>query len=732
MYLRYWAAAVLGLSFTNITAAEEAANLGSMEVIAETGDSLLPTFEQQFERFLRRPGAETVVSTQKFDSSHLGTLENILAATPGVYSVARGNANSGLYSIRGTDIASSGPRNGRGIRAYIDGVPLGRTEAGLTVSLIDVLAADYVEVYRGANSLKFGGVASGGALNFVSRNGINSPGTRISVEAGSYDFHQTQLQHGGQSDDGNIDYYVSLSDNRTDGYQNHSDTITTRLTSNLGWSVSDDVNTRFYLTVGRDHQEQGGSIPLNFLDRESETSGISRTTGEENLRSESRDLDRNFDYFRFANRTDIVLNDSHKIGVDSFILYSDFDHLPFNAIVDNIWREGGIGLRYDGLLNVAGVPTELTGGVRTSYTYGEFKRFQYESGGHEQADKIGDDQFHSLLTEVYGEAAFSVTDATRLFLGMQYVNLQRELKDRFQQAIPDSFLQGGSSANDEGYNIHFTSFNPKIGLNIEFADNQFFFTSLARSFEVPTGSDVKDVVVEAGSADFIKPQRAWTYEIGTRGGDDDLFYDLTLYYSKIRDEILTRCGDVVCSETVAFNADHTIHSGIELGLGAKVLEDIVSQGDALRVNTTFNYNNFKFDDDDTFGDKRLPVIPQKTLLTSFNYSHASGFYSELEYRYASERGATYDGSGGDGWEIPSYETLGITLGYKPKNKPYSFYVQGVNITDEIYASTFTAEPTQPTDTVFGMGPPQQVLRQFVDVRPANGEAYYAGFTYQYD
>jgi iron complex outermembrane recepter protein len=104
---------------------------------------------------LRRPGAETVVSTEQFDSSHLGTLENLLASTPGVYSVSRGSTASGLYSIRGSDIATDGPRNGRGVRAYIDGVPLGRTEAGLTVSLIDLLAAEFASSTRTTTSLFF-------------------------------------------------------------------------------------------------------------------------------------------------------------------------------------------------------------------------------------------------------------------------------------------------------------------------------------------------------------------------------------------------------------------------------------------------------------------------------------------------------------------------------------------------------------------------------------------------
>lgn len=712
---------------TNLVA-EDATKLPSLEVIAETGDSLTPTYEQQMQRFLRRPGAETVISTEKFDSSHLGTLENLMASTPGVYSVARGNQNSGLYSIRGTDIATSGPRNGRGIRAYIDGVPLGRTEAGLTVSLIDILAADYVEVYRGANSLRFGAIASGGAFNFVSRTGLNNPGTRISAELGSFDFQQKQFQHGAA--DGALDYYISISDNRTSGYRDHTQTNARRLSSNLGWVINDDLETRFFFTIGKDHQESANGIPLNLIDQ------VGRQASFGHNRAEDLDYDRNFDYVRFANRTDLILDGGQKIAFDSFILYTDFDHLPYNAIVDNLWREAGIGVRYDDVIELSGISTEVTGGIRASYTDGRFKRFQHRNGGHDKGRKVDDNHFTSLLIEAYGETAFLLNEQTRLFLGLQYVNVSRKLKDNFQDFVlgvrnPNSTggPQQGSTTDDEGYDVDYHTFNPKLGLNFEFIEDLFLFTSLSRSYEVPTASDVSDVVSNNADASVIDPQSAWTYEVGVRGGDDDLFVDLTLYYSKIKDEILTRCDNSTnCTDTIAFNADKTLHSGIELGIGYTLANNWLSQGDRIKVNTTWNHNNFKFDDDEIFGSQRLPVIPKNNVFTSLNYTHASGFYTELEYRYASKRGATYDGSGGDGWEIPSYETWGLLAGYKPKGKPYSFYLQGTNLSDERYVSTFTAEPTQPVRRR-GMS---FVPQEYVNVRVANGRALYAGFTYQFD
>ena len=713
-------------------------------VIANPSGGNTPTFDEQFERFLRRPGAETVVSTEQLDNSHLGTLDNLLSETPGVYSIARGNQNSGLYSIRGTDIATDGPRNGRGIRAYIDGVPLGRTEAGLTVSLIDVLAADYVEVYRGANSLRFGAISAGGALNFVSRTGKNNPGTKISAEVGAFDYQQYQLQHGGES--ASTDYYASLSTIQSEGYREQTETDVVRLTSNIGLALSDAIDTRFFFTLGKDHQEQASTIPLNLI----EENGRDASFG--NTRNVDFDTDRNFDYVRLANRTDWTLEQNGKIAFDSFVLRTEFDHLPtpFSGLVDNTWEEFGIGTRYDLVTQIAGMTTEFTAGIRGSYTDGEFLRFQHLNGGQNQGDKVNDTGFESLLVEAYGEAALSLSDSLRLFLGAQVVDISRELHDNFRENVtrlgpfgPPAFdsqgnqlerPQPGSDTDDDGYDVDFDTINPKLGINWQYHDDYFFFASIARSYEVPTGSDVSNVVSNGAGENGIVPQEAWTYEIGTRGGNDTFFVDLTLYRSEVSDEILSRSCDEnlgddlsVCSETIAFNAGDTIHQGIELGMRYGLGESLIYEGDSSALSATWNYSDFNFDNDPIFGNNRLPVIPEHTLFLSWEYTLANGFYAEADFRYASERGATYDGSGGEGFTLPSYETYGLLLGYKPEGKPYSFFVQGTNLTDEIYASTFTAEPTQP---ISGFGP-NRAPQEFVGVRVANGRAWYAGFTYAF-
>lgn len=731
----------LTLLFTTIQAVasvpHDAESQSKLQVITDIAGDNTHSFEEQQQRFLRRPGAETVVSTEELDTKHLANLENLLVETPGVYSIGRGDQNSGLYSIRGTDIATSGPRNGRGIRAFIDGVPLGRTEAGLTVSLIDVLAADYVEVYRGANSLRFGAISAGGALNFISRSGKNHTGTRLSLERGAFGFQQLHLEHGGHSEV--TDYYVSLSDNHAEGYRDHTATDTKRLSTNLGWSLQDNLDTRFFLTAGQDHQELADAIPFEEMEHHPRSAGRF---------AQAADTDRNFDYIRLANHTDWRLNHHNKLAFDAFLLHTQFDHLgsPSAGIVDNTWNEWGLGVRYDQEFTVLDIPSEFTGGLRVSLTNADFLRFRHRNSGRNRDRKVNDADLESTLLETYAEVAFNLSDSTRLFVGFQAVDIDRRLRDNFRQEIAPiaagfdqerllSLPQPGSSPLDQSYDIGYQTINPELGINWEFVANYFFFVSAARSYKIPTAHDVADITASGASARDLSPQTGWTYEVGMRGGNHRLFVDATLYYAPIDDEILTRrCNPAqgddlsVCDETIAFSVDNTIHQGIELGLHITLLENLFSNGDHLESRTTWNYSDHRFDNDPQFNNNRLPVIPKHTLFTLLHYNHPSGFFAEVEHRYVGERGATYDGSGGSGWSVPHDSTWGMQLGYKAKHLPFSIYIQGTNLGDKIFPSTFIAEPTQPSSGITHGAIPTQHHQEFVDVRVANGSAWYAGIS----
>ncbi|TSE18497.1 Fe(3+) dicitrate transport protein FecA [Tepidimonas alkaliphilus] len=700
----------------NQPTAEQA--LDEIRVIADPVADDVPSFHQQRERFLRRPGAETVVDTRHWQDKRLSNFEDAFALTPGIHAFARTDSTGGLYSIRGSDIATEGPRNGRGIRAYQDGVPLGRTEAGITNALMDMLAADYVEVYRGPNSLRFGALATGGALNFVSRTGRSFEGHGLRATVGSYGYRQVQYEYGfGAERD---DVYVSVSSSRSDGYRRHDVSEYFRVTGNWGRDLGGGLNNRLYLHLGRTRDETSSTLPLATYWRDPRNPGQYAV---------EFDLDANFEYARLANRLVQRLDNRRRIEADAYLIWIRFDHLPspFTGIVDRTWREHGLGVRYSGLHDLGGLEAELVGGLRYNGSHGDFFNWQHRNNGQDKGPKTMEADFRSRLIEAHGELALRLRSDLRAFFGLQLARGQRDYAEKpvppvpacgpvvgtpppFCQALGNQRPQPGSAASPASRSTDFDTVNPKLGINWEFSPRWFAFGSIARSFEAPTDSDVANA---AGVGRRVDPQRAWTIEGGVRGGDEVLSADVTLYHMRIRGEILSECrpGIPNCAQNVAFNADRTIHNGIEAGFGARLARGLLADGDSLRIDGVWNWTDMRFDGDRRYGNNRLPVIPRHTLHVELTHRLPTGWHWGLNAHHVGSRTATYDGSGGAAFVVPGYTLWGLRLGYAPKGANWRVALDAKNLADKAYVAQFTPVPTAGT-------------RSSPDIRPGVGRALY--------
>src|SRR3546814_20101078 len=72
-------------------------------------------------------------------------------------------------SIRGSGLSRA--YGTRGLAMYFDGIPLNTSGGLLDFFEIDPSAYSYVEVFKGANALRYGSNALGGAINIVTPTG---------------------------------------------------------------------------------------------------------------------------------------------------------------------------------------------------------------------------------------------------------------------------------------------------------------------------------------------------------------------------------------------------------------------------------------------------------------------------------------------------------------------------------------------------------------------------------
>ena len=208
----------------------------------------------------RTPGGVALIGSTEINES-LGTnLKDVLDFVPGVLIQGRQGATSeeSQFSIRG-----SGLRNNfhvRGVNILNDGFTLNNADGFFRPEVLELSSSKRVEVYKGGNALRFGGISLGGAVNLVSKTGADAGKVELWSEGGSFEFAKNYMASGQVY--GPFDIYGGFSDTRSEGYREHSETNRQRYFTNLGYQFSGGTTLRFDLSYVRNMQALPGSLTL--------------------------------------------------------------------------------------------------------------------------------------------------------------------------------------------------------------------------------------------------------------------------------------------------------------------------------------------------------------------------------------------------------------------------------------------------------------------------------------
>ena len=240
------------------------------------------------------------------------------------------------------------------------------------------------------------------------------------------------------------------------------------------------------------------------------------------------------------------------------------------------------------------------------------------------------------------------------------------------------------------------------------------FGNISRSAEVPSfGESVSPNFLNPTFPTIpfflIKPQVATTYEIGTRGNRPDYKWELVGYRSDIRDEL--QCQYSSFGNCNVTNLPRTIHQGIEAGAGAAIFRNIfVAAGtpDKLWLNLAYTFNDFRFDNDPTFGNNQLPGAPRHYLRAELLYKHPTGFYVGPNLEWVPE---SYYVDSANTLRTSAYALVGLKAGMD-NGGTYSMYIEARNLANKSYiASASVIDRANPASPLF---------------EPGTGRAVYAG------
>jgi iron complex outermembrane receptor protein len=653
-----------------------------------------PALDVLREEIAKTPGGVAVIDAETYKTGRATTLKDALDFAPGVYVQPRFGAEESRISIRGSGLQRT--FHGRGLKLLQDGVPLNLADGGFDFQSVEPLSARAVEVYRGANALEFGSTTLGGAVNFISHTGYDSAPFSARVEYGSFDSYRTQVSSGMVL--GAFDYYISVSHFSQDGFREHSQQNNDRLFANFGYRLSPEWETRFYLTYVQSDSELPGAITEQQL--EDDPREAQRNAFFAPVDVVLSNWKRDYELLRIANKTTWQRGDE-RLSISSFWAYKDLDH-PILFWIDQLSNDFGVDARYDHTGDLLGHRNHLTLGISPTWGVLQDNRFANNLGNRGKrldpspfgTSAPSDSEQISLNLDFYGQDRFYFLPTWAVVVGGQVSYASRDNHDDFP-VVP------GNPDNSELQD--WWGFSPKIGLLWEITPKVQAFVNISRSFEPPSFGELVNANNDAPGLVDLDAQTATTVEIGTRGRRGRFAWDVAYYHAWIDDELLQ--FEIAPGLAQTINAGRTIHQGVEASLEVDLLTGIFTRGgEALSVSSkdgkkailpeephrdrivlrqVYLWNDFRFDGDATFGDKRLAGIPEHYYRAELLYEHPNGFYAGPNVEWVP---ADYNVDFAETLFADSYALLGFKIGWRNEHG-FSVFLEAKNLTDERYSAT---------------------------------------------
>lgn len=629
-----------------------------VEGVPTPGDAL----DAAREAIRQTPGGVDLIESERYENSYALNLREMLRYTPGVFAQPR-FAEEARLSIRGSGLGRS--NHLRGVLLLLDGVPVNLPDGFGDFQEVDLLGVRYAEVYKGANGLRYGGAALGGAINLAMPTGRTAAQANLlRLEGGSFGSYREHLAFARAYE--RLDVYAAATANQSAGFRDQSRSDNRRFSGNLGYRFGDGAETRFYLSANDINQQIPGTIGFDAaLDDPRSVVAASKTF----------DTGRDIDSVRIANRTTLALAGGRLEG-GGYYFRKKLYHPISGIVIDQQGDFHGAFAHWLREFRLAGLRSELTLGARWSAGDNHAKVFGNVEGGKRGVQTADGDE-RAAETTVYAENRLWLSHSLALVLGVQGIAATRDYRDRVDPA--------------ESEVRHFDGASPKLGMLWQPSARMQLFANLSRSFEPPIFSDLNQssavgTCAGIGSGGFadVEAQKAWTAELGTRGERGRVSWDVSVYRAEIRDEMLQKACSP--SSAIQFNAEDTVHQGIEAGLLLRLFSGLLAAGDSLSLQQVYTYADFRFDGDPVYGDNTLAGQPRHHYQLFLRYEHPSGFFvaPALE-RAASAAFVDYANS----FETPAYTVWNLSLGFELRGG-VSLFLEGRNLFDERYVGSVSA------------------------------------------
>jgi iron complex outermembrane receptor protein len=622
------------------------------------------------------PGGVSLIDGDSLRQRGVSNLADMLRYTPGLWAAGGSTGDSVFLSSRGSNLDAT-HYDGNGMRMLQDGLPVSAADGNNHNRDVDPMSARYAIVARGANALTYGASTLGGAIDFITPTARDGAPNEVLVGAGSFGERQGRVTLGTVS--GAFDGLVTAETRRYDGFRGHQQQERTSLYANGGWQLGDRVSTRVYLSaIDNDQELPGGLTRQQWLDnpRQGSPEAI------------AGDYQYNVKTWRLANKTvwDIDADSQLTVGlsVENQRLFHPIVYAPpfFSLLIDTEQRTVGSTVRYQRRMGAH----DLLVGLNWAQTTVDGGNDSYTPGGARTRFAVVDNKADNL--ELFVMDRWQFAPNWTLVYGAQAVTTRREV----------------ATSNLEG---DYDSLNPRVGLIRQLTPDAQLFANISRVYEAPTLYELEDETPGGPPNTLLDAMSGTVFEVGARGkqslgGGNRWNWDVAVYYTKLRNEILSRDDPTAPGTSLSINADDTVHAGVEAQVGGSFA---IGNGGRHRLEPLVNLtlNHFRFRNDPLYGNNTLPAAPKLALRAEMIYRHASGFFAGPTLDVVSSRWADFANT----YRVDSYTLWGLRAGFSAKD--WEVFAEARNLGDKQYVSMFSVrDMAGANDAILTPGAPRSL------------------------
>jgi iron complex outermembrane receptor protein len=634
------------------------------------------------------PVAIDVVEKKDIQDGQLQmTLSESLIRVPGITAQNRTNQSQDpQISSRGFGSRSS--FGVRGIRLYVDGIPLTMPDGQGQPGIVDLSAIQSIEVMRGPFSAMYGN-SSGGVIQLITERAPKTPEIGASIMFGSDNTKRQTMNATGTSE--NVEYLLNISNFETDGFRDHSSGKKEQATAKFKININED--TKLTALVNYFDQKAQDPSGLKRVASSGEPSAFETPRGvaQTNIDADTR-VSRKHTQAGF--NLEHSFNENNKLNIVSYIgTRENLQYLAIpsatpvfangraSAISRDFW---GTDVRWDNNGNLFSHAYNI--GLGLNYGKMTDNRSDVNADyGIMRATNLSNNSNYGLNRkeqniatnfDQYIQGKLSLLENVDVHAGARRTNVKLE--------VVDQFTTGTSANGNNSGKVDFHKTTPVIGVVWKADPALNLYANYGKGFETPTFVEAAFTTTSSNSVPnlSLKPSESSNYEIGAKAFvGNNTRTNLIMFKTDTENELVI--NDNANGRTTYTNANKTKRTGIEFSIDSQFDNNISLYAAYTLLNAKYNSTFTPTTGSSIQSGNYIPGTYKTQLYGEIAWKHdPTGFNAALEGRHNSK--VYVNDVNNDA--APSYTVFNVRAGFKQKlnNWQFSEYVRIENMFDKAY------------------------------------------------